>query len=102
MRLDPWIVLAIVSMALATYATRAGGYWLFSRFTPPDAVRTMLTYVPGTLFISFVTPSIINGGWKEWIGALVTLAVAMRTRSPAWPSALGTAAAWISAETFLR
>lgn len=95
MRLDPLIFLAIVSMALATYATRAGGYWLFSRFDPPQAVRIMLSYVPGTLFVSFVTPSIINGGPKEWIGAVVTLLIAMRTKSPAWPIAIGTGAAWI-------
>lgn len=95
MRVDPWTLLAIVSMALATYATRAGGYWLFSRFDPPQALRTMLSYVPGTLFVSFVTPSIINGGWKEWVGAAATLAVATRTRSPALPIVFGTGAAWI-------
>jgi len=94
MRLDPWILLTILSMALAAYACRGGGYWVFSKMRPSAGLKTFLSYVPGALFISFVVPAIAAGGLKEWIGAAVAVAIAIRTRSLTWPIFAGTAAAW--------
>ena len=73
MHLDPWTLLAILGMAAGSFGCRAGGYWLFNRFNPSPAVRTVLSYVPGTLFVSYVVPSVAHGGPKEWIGAAVAL-----------------------------
>jgi uncharacterized membrane protein len=93
--LDVWTVLTIVSMAAVTYLLRAGGYWLFRTFKPSPGVQSMLTYVPGALFVSFVVPSVVAGGMKEWIAAGVTVAVAVMTRSIVWPIFAGTATAWV-------
>ena len=95
MHLDPWTLLAILGMAAGSFGCRAGGYWLFNRFNPSPAVRTVLSYVPGTLFVSYVVPSVAHGGPKEWIGAAVALVTVKLTGSLIWPIFTGTAAAWL-------
>jgi len=93
--LDWRTVLTIASMATVTYLLRAGGYWLFRTFKPSPGLQSMLTYVPGALFVSFVVPSVVAGGTKEWIAAAVTVVVAVMTRSIVWPIFAGTATAWV-------
>ncbi|HEY0205645.1 MAG TPA: AzlD domain-containing protein [Acetobacteraceae bacterium] len=93
MTLDPWVLAAIGAMALATYLTRAGGYWLFRVISPPPVVRAMLGYIPGTLFVSYVVPALAEGGLQQWAGAAATLAVMLATRNLALAILGGTAAA---------
>ena len=93
MTLDPWTLAAIAAMAVATFATRAGGYLLFRAFSPPPVVRAMLGYVPGTLFVSYVLPALAAGGVQQWVGALATAAVMLATRNLAAAILGGTAAA---------
>lgn len=95
MTLDPWVLAAIGAMALTTYLTRAGGYWLFRVITPPPVVRAMLGYIPGTLFVSYVVPALVLGGVQQWVGAAATLAVMLATRNLALAILGGTAAAAI-------
>lgn len=94
MTLDPWVLAAIAAMALATYLTRAGGYWLFRVIRPPPLVRAMLGYIPGTLFVSYVVPALAAGGAQQWAGAAATLAVMLATRSMSLAILAGTGAAW--------
>jgi len=93
MTLDPWVLAAIGAMALATYLTRAGGYWLFRVISPPPVVQAMLGYIPGTLFVSYVVPALVVGGVQQWVGAAATLAVMLTTRNLALAILGGTAAA---------
>ena len=92
--LDPWTFAAILGMAVATYACRAGGYWVFSKIKPTPFLRAVLSYIPGTLFVSFVLPALVKGGTQTTVGAVVTLAVMLRTRAFPWSMLAGTAAAW--------
>ncbi len=94
MRLAPDVLLAICGMALATYATRAGGYLLFRLVRPPPLVRAALTYVPGALFVSYVVPALATGGPQHWVGALATVGLMVWTRSLAVAILGGTGAAW--------
>jgi len=93
MTLDPWVLAAIGAMALATYLTRAGGYWLFRVVRPPPLVRAMLGYIPGTLFVSYVVPALAAGGVQEWAGAAATAATMLATRNLALAILGGTSAA---------
>ncbi len=95
MTLDPWVLAAIGAMALATYLTRAGGYWLFRVISPPPMVRAMLGYIPGTLFVSYVVPALVVGGVQQWVGAAATLAIMLTTRNLALAILGGTLAAAI-------
>jgi uncharacterized membrane protein len=92
--LDPWTLLAILTMAAATYACRGGGYWLFRQITPSPLARAILTYIPGTLFVSFVVPAIIQGGLQPMAGAAGTVAVMLATRNLALSIGAGVAGSW--------
>ncbi len=93
MRLDLWVLAAIAAMAAATYLTRAGGYWLFRVVKPAPAVRAMLGYIPGALFVSYVVPALASGGVQEWVGAAATAGVMAWTRNLSLAILGGTAAA---------
>ncbi len=95
MTLDPWVIATIAAMAVATFATRAGGYLLFRAFRPPPLVRAMLSYIPGTLFVSYVAPALATGGVQQWVGALATAVVMLATRNLALAILGGTAAAGV-------
>jgi uncharacterized membrane protein len=92
---DANTLLAILAMMLATFACRGGGYWLFSRIAPTPALRSMLAYIPGTLFVSYVVPAVVAGGPKEWLGTVATIAAVRITRSHTWPIFVGVGVAWL-------
>jgi uncharacterized membrane protein len=56
------VVLAILAMSGATYAMRAGGYWLmgYVRLTP--RVRRMLEASPGAVIVATVLPIVMREG----------------------------------------
>ncbi len=77
MTIDPNALLAIVLMAVVTYACRAGGYWLMGRVTMSPRVETGLTYLPGAVLISLVAPAMAEEGIPGVCAVAVT-AIAMR------------------------
>ncbi len=95
MTLDPWVLAAIAAMAVATFATRAGGYLLFRAFRPPPLLRAVLAYIPGTLFVSYIAPALAVGGLQQWVGAAATVVVMLATRNLALAILGGTAAAGV-------
>lgn len=68
-------------MALATYATRAGGLWLASRLGLSGRVEAWLGYIPGAILVSLVAPAVLASGLAEALAALAVVLVALRTRS---------------------
>ncbi len=85
---------AFAAMTAATYACRGGGYWLFRQITPTPFVRNMLAFIPGTLFVSFVVPSVIKGGPMYAFGAAVTIGAMVLTRSILASLIAGIGAVW--------
>lgn len=79
MRIDLQVLLTILGMALVTYATRAGGLWLMGRMTLSRRVEAWLSYIPGSVLIAIIAPGILTGGPAEWIAAIGTTLVAIRT-----------------------
>ncbi len=61
MRLD--VVLAILAMALVTYACRAGGFAVLRVMRPPPFLDAMLRNLPGPLFAAYVALAIC--GWAS-------------------------------------
>jgi len=74
-------VIAIVLMALATYATRAGGLWLASRFELSERAGAWLDQIPGAILVSLVAPAVLTGGPAEALAAVAVVLVAVRTGS---------------------
>ena len=81
MRLDPQTLFTILLMALATYATRAGGLWLASRLTLSGRVEAWLDFIPGAILVSIVAPVVLASGLAEALAALAVVLVASRTGS---------------------
>ncbi len=79
MGVRPEVMFAIILMALATYATRAGGLWLASRFDLSERAGAWLDQIPGAILVSLVAPVVLTGGIAEALAALAVLIVALRT-----------------------
>ena len=81
MAVDPVTLVAIVLMALSTYATRAAGLWLASKFDLSERAGAWLDQIPGAILVSLVAPTILMGGPNEVLAALVVVLVSLRTGS---------------------
>ena len=81
MRLDPTTLLAVVLMALATYATRAGGLWVANRFELSERAGTWLDAIPGAILVSLVAPTVLTSGPAEALAAVAVVIVASRSGS---------------------
>ncbi len=79
MSIHPEALLAILLMAVVTYATRAGGYWIMGRITLSPRVAVMLAYLPGAVLTALVVPAVLAEGVAGVI-ALAATALAMRWR----------------------
>jgi uncharacterized membrane protein len=100
MTVDPTVLAAIVLMALATFATRAGGLWLLGRITISPKVESGLQYLPGTILISLVAPCIFDGSVANPIAAVASVAVAARTRSLPLAMVTGVVVVWLLRSAF--
>jgi uncharacterized membrane protein len=79
--IDPGTLFTIVLMAVATYATRAGGLWLASRFDLTGRAEAWLDQIPGAILVSLVAPAVLTGGLVEVLAALAVVIVSLRTGS---------------------
>ncbi len=71
-------VLAIAGMAVGTYLTRIGGYWLVSRFELTSRARAWLEYVPAAVLASLVVPELTTGGPEKLVAGMGVLFVSYR------------------------
>jgi uncharacterized membrane protein len=62
---------------------------------PSPTLRAIMSYIPGTLFVSFVVPALVSGGLQPTVGAAATAGVMLTTRSMPLAIACGVAAAWV-------
>lgn len=81
MSLDAATLLAVLAMALVTYATRLGGWLVVRRFALTGRARAALEAVPGAVLASVIAPVALATGPAETAAAAVTLLAA--TRLPA-------------------
>jgi predicted branched-subunit amino acid permease/uncharacterized membrane protein len=66
------VAAAIAAMAVATYAMRAGGFWLMGKVQPSARLRRMLDALPGSVVAATVLPIIA----REGLVAVVAIAAA--------------------------
>ncbi len=65
---------AILLMAAATYAMRAGGFWIMGRVPIRGFTEAWLRALPGPVLLALIAPGLVAGGVPEWAGASATLA----------------------------
>lgn len=70
---------AIVAMALVTYATRASGPALVRRLPRSARMDGALGAVPGAVLMAIVAPAVVAAGPAGWAGAVIVLLVTART-----------------------
>jgi uncharacterized membrane protein len=95
MSLRPDVLLAIICMALATYAVRAGGYAVLRVWRPPRFVEAMLIHMPGCIFVSFILPSVAASGVWHMLAAAVAVVMMVFTRMLTLSLLAGVATLWI-------
>ena len=74
-------LLTILGMALVTYATRAGGFWLMGLVTPSPRVEAWLKQIPGAVLVALIAPTVIASSIAETLAAVATVIVAIRTKN---------------------
>lgn len=74
-------LIAIVGMAVVTYATRIAGLWLMNRFTLSQRMMAWLRQIPGAVILSIIAPTVLKGGLPQALAALATVLVAVRTNN---------------------
>ena len=87
-------VLAILSMALATYAARAGGLWLMGRMRPSRRMEAGLRYLPGAVLAAIVVPAALREGPPGVAALVATVLVGRRTGNPLIAAAVGVGVIW--------
>jgi uncharacterized membrane protein len=82
-------VAAIVAMALATYLTRVGGYWLMGHVPMTLRVRRMLETLPGAIVVATIVPLVARAGAPGVIGIGATFAAMLLRRNEFLAVAVG-------------
>jgi uncharacterized membrane protein len=67
----------LMAIAAASFACRAGGFWLMRFVTVTPRLRATLAAAPLAVMLGIVTPAALRGGPAEIAGLLTTFA-AMR------------------------
>jgi uncharacterized membrane protein len=68
-------------MALVTYLTRAGGFWLMAYLPPSPWLAAWLRTLPGTLLVALVAPALAREGPTGIAAAGAAILVALRTNN---------------------
>jgi branched chain amino acid efflux pump len=88
-------LVTILGMALVTYATRAGGFWLMGLVTPSPRIEAWLRQIPGTVLVAIVAPTVLASSLAETLAALATVLVAIRTKNVLAAMLVGVAAVFL-------
>mgnify|MGYP001293067748 FL=1 len=85
-----WLILAA---ALATYATRVGGYVLITRMrTLPPRLEQALNAVPAAVLTTLWAPAFFTSGWDVRLALIAAALVSLR-----YPGLIMLAAGWAAA-----
>jgi uncharacterized membrane protein len=72
-----FIYLAILGMALTTYATRLAGYWLLQGTEIKGRFKAALEAVPPAILTAVIAPTVFLQGPAEMISGAITLTAAL-------------------------
>ena len=98
---DFGVLAAIAAMAVATYAMRAGGFWMMQHVPPSPRLRRMLQALPGSVIVAAVLPIVVRDGItailaigaavvamlltrRDIIAVVAGMAVAVAARAAGW------------------
>ena len=70
-------LLAIIGMALATYATRVGGLFLMRYVTVKGRTKAAFDALPPAILMAVIAPTVLATGIAETIAAAITATAAI-------------------------
>ncbi len=87
---------AIAGMSVATYLTRAGGYWLMSLVRVTKRVERVLRHLASSVFVAIVLGGAMKGDPAASLAIVASMLAMVLTRSAPLAVAAGvaTAALW--------
>jgi len=77
---DFGVLAAIAAMAVATYAMRAGGFWMMQHVPPSARLRKMLNALPGSVIVAAVLPIVVRDGVTAVLAIGAAVAAMLLTR----------------------
>jgi uncharacterized membrane protein len=89
------VVLAILAMSGATYAMRAGGFWLMGYVRMTPRIRRMLEASPGAVIVATVLPIVVREGLPAALAVIAGVVVMLAWRRDYVAVAVGLAIAAI-------
>ena len=98
---DFGVLAAFAAMAVATYAMRAGGFWMMQHVPPSARLRRMLEALPGSVIVAAVLPIVVRDGItailaigaavvamlltrRDIVAVVAGMAVAVAARAAGW------------------
>src|SRR3546814_9488228 len=73
---------AIAGMAVVTYITRAGGFWLMGHVSITPRIERFLRHMASGVLIAIVAAAAMNGDMAMWIGLGAVLGIMLLLRRP--------------------
>jgi uncharacterized membrane protein len=78
LQVDPLTLVAILAMALTTYATRLAGLFVNLHHAPSPRAQAAFDAIPPAVLIAVIAPTLLATGWPETIAAALTALAATR------------------------
>ncbi|MEZ5844875.1 MAG: AzlD domain-containing protein [Hyphomicrobiaceae bacterium] len=75
-------LVAVIGMALATYATRAGGFWLMRLVPMTPVLEAFLRGMAGSVVVAIIVPQALKGDWPARAAIAASLIVMIGSRQP--------------------
>lgn len=82
----------LIAVTLASFACRAGGFWLMRFVDVTPRVQAALRAAPLAVMIGIVVPAALRGGVAEWLGIVTTAVLMALTRRDLVAALAGVAA----------
>ena len=92
---DTLALITILGMALVTYATRVGGFWLMGLVTPSPRIEAWLRQIPGAVLVAIIAPTVLASSLAETLAASASALVALRTKNVLVAMVVGVGAVWV-------
>ena len=78
LRLD--LLPLLLAVTLASFACRAGGFWLMRFVNVTPRIQAALKAAPLAVMVGIIVPAAVRGGLAEWLGLGVAAIVMRVTR----------------------
>jgi uncharacterized membrane protein len=70
----------LLAVTLASFACRAGGFWLMRFVSVTPRVQAALKAAPPAVMVGIIVPAALRSGIPEWLGLVVTAVVMQLVR----------------------